>query len=108
MALDTKPFMPLDDATVAALPGHMGVFELADERGEVLFIGMAGGRSTFGLRGEISARRALTRARSFRYEVTTAYLTRYQELLMRHQARSGQLPPENDAPSMKLGKLSIE
>jgi len=84
----------------------MGVYELADATGAVLRIGYAGGRSRFGLRGEIAAAAsALAGARAFRYEVTTAYLTRYQELLMLHQADHGRLPPHNP-PEPGLGRLS--
>lgn len=104
-------------AAAADCPGHMGVFELADDAGTVLFVGFAGGRSRFGLRGEIND--ALVRAAAagdqarphqagppsqFRYEVTTAYLTRYQELLMAHGA-AGTWPVHND-PMPRLGRLS--
>ncbi len=84
----------------------MGVYELADADGTVLLIGYAGGRSRFGMRGEIAAAVERTQgAARFRYEVTTAYLTRYQELLMVHQAEFGGLPPGN-APEPGLGRLS--
>lgn len=84
----------------------MGVFELADDQGRVVFVGYAGGRSRFGLRGEItSAFDTVAGARQYRYEVTTAYLTRYQELLMTHQATYGALPPGN-GPVAGLGRLS--
>lgn len=65
------------------LAGHMGVFELADAEQRSLFIGFAGGRSRFGLRGEVAkALDAHPYARFCRYEVTTAYHTRYRELLL--------------------------
>ena len=90
-----------------ALPGHMGVFELADDHDDVRFIGYAGGRSLFGLRGEIRGRLGETGATRFRYEITTAYLTRYQERLMQYVARRGGLPPDNDVASVgRLGRLS--
>lgn len=99
-----KPWRPCAD--LDALPGHMGVYELGNQGGEVIFVGYAGGRSRFGLRGEIQgAAVRLGDAAVFRYEVTTAYLTRYQELLMAHRARSGELPPHN-APVPGLGRLS--
>lgn len=99
-----KPWKPRADAQ--ALPGHMGVFELGDDAGAVVFVGYAGGRSRFGLRGEIcEALARLPDAAGFRYEVTTAYLTRYQELLMAHRAASGALPPGN-GPVPGLGRLS--
>lgn len=91
---------------IDGLPGHMGVFELADHAGAVLYVGYAGGRSRFGLRSEIE--HAVARfpdAALLRYEVTTAYLTRWQELLMAHRADRGALPPGN-AEVTGLGRLS--
>jgi len=102
-----KSFKALSAEAVEALPGHMGVFELADDDDEVLFIGYAGGRSLFGLRGEVNEVMARTRATQFRVEVTTAYLTRYRELLMRHRAAHGALPAENnERDGGRLGRLS--
>ncbi len=99
-----KPWQPSRE--LAALPGHMGVYELGDAVGEVIFVGYAGGRSRFGLRGEISAAvERFAQARRVRYEVTTAYLTRWQELLMAHRARTGRLPVGNGDVS-GLGRLS--
>lgn len=92
-------------ADFAALPGHMGVFELTDAAGAVIYLGYAGGRSLFGLRGEIESAAGRLDAEGFRYEVTTAYLTRFQELLMLHEARHGRLPAGND-PVPGLGRLS--
>jgi hypothetical protein len=99
-----KPWRPC--AALNALPGHMGVFELADADGAVIYVGYAGGRSRFGLRGEIEAAVArMDGCSGYRYEITTAYLTRYQELLMAHQAARGSLPRGN-APVPGLGRLS--
>jgi len=99
-----KPWQEL--ASIDGLPGHMGVFELADAQGQVIYIGFAGGRSRFGLRGEIAAATArMPNACGFRLEVTTAYLTRWQELLMVHGADYGRLPVGN-ANVSGLGRLS--
>ena len=99
-----KPWLPL--ATTAQLSGQLGVFQLGDDAGEVLFIGYAGGRSLFGMRGEVEAAQQRTRdATQYRVEVTSAYLTRYQELLMLHQADHGALPVHNE-PFPGLGRLS--
>ena len=101
-----KPWLPLTPDTVEALPGQLGVYQIADATGRVLYIGYAGGRSRFGLRGELAAqceRRERAGAR-FRIEVHMSYLTRYQELLMIHRADHGALPPENDPPR-RLGRL---
>ena len=74
-----------------------------------MLIGFAGGRSVFGLRGEL--RRALRERRprgaSFRFEITTAYLSRYRELLMVHVADHGSLPGGNTlGDDLQLGRLS--
>lgn len=104
MKLDIrKPWAPCVD--LERLPGHMGVFQLGDDAGRILYVGFAGGRSRFGLRGEIQAAVGRLAASRYRYEVTTAYLTRYQELLMAHRAATGELPPGN-GPMPQLGRLS--
>ncbi|MBO0741750.1 MAG: hypothetical protein J2P51_10015 [Hyphomicrobiaceae bacterium] len=104
-----KPWIELAAANVAALPGQLGVFELADPQGSVVFIGYAGGRSLFGLRGELE--RALRErpggATRFRYEVNQQYTSRHRELLMLHVADHGALPLVNGAdPPPGLGRLS--
>ena len=99
-----KPWLPLDAA--AGLPGQLGVFELADDAGQVQYIGCAGGGSRFGLRSEVpAAAERIPKARRFRVEVTMAYRTRHQELLMAHKADEGALPPHNE-PQPRLGRLS--
>jgi len=47
-----------------------------------------------------------SKGRKVRYEVNTAYLTRYQELLMTHRADHGALPPGNAEEKLRLGRLS--
>jgi hypothetical protein len=101
-------WLPLDAEHVAAVGGYMGVYELASGDGEVVFIGYAGGRSVFGLRGELAA---VLEARpgaqlSFRTEVTTTYLSRYKELLMVHLADHGSVPVDNSDSPRDLGRLS--
>jgi hypothetical protein len=100
-----KPWMRLDEATVRRLPGQLGVYQLADSAGRVLYIGYAGGRSLFGLRGEIG-KHAGGEAAQFRYEVNMQYQTRYRELLMLHHADHAELPPMNQQePPIRLGRL---
>ena len=100
----TKPWMSADEAT-SRLHGHLGVFQLADAEGNVRFIGYAGGRDIYGPKGVVSdALTACPDAVQVRYEITTAYHTRYRELLMVHIADHGELPM--DIPPIKLGKLS--
>src|SRR5262249_61240702 len=49
----TKPWIELSPEAIKALPGQLGVYQLADPQGHVVFIGFAGGRSLFGLRSEL-------------------------------------------------------
>jgi hypothetical protein len=104
-----KPWTELTPEGVKALPGQLGVYQLADAEGRVVYIGFAGGRSLFGLRSELE--RALKErpggAVRFRTEVNQQYTTRYQELLMLHVADHGSLPVVNAAdPPVRLGRLS--
>ena len=103
----TKAFTPLTDQEIDLVGGNLGIFELANENDAVLFIGYAGGKSLFGLRGVLQACKPKTSATRFRVEINTAYLTRYQELLMTYLADFGQLPAENEASDREnLGELS--
>ena len=99
-----KPWLSSAEA-LRQVRGQMGVYQLANEAGEVIFVSYAGGRSLGGLRGEIS--RSLTErseATQVRFEITTSYLSRYKELLMLHQADHGSLPVHD--PLVRLGRLS--
>ena len=105
----TKPWVELTTQSVSALPGQLGVYQLANAGNESVYIGFAGGRTLFGLRSELE--RALAdrpgEAVSFRCEVNQQYTTRYQELLMLHVADHGSLPLVNRAnPPVRLGRLS--
>ena len=103
----TKPFQSLTPENIGELSANLGVFELADEQDKVMYIGYAGGRSLFGLRGELSACVKRTAATRFRIEINSAYLTRYQELLMVYIADFGALPLENsETDHYDLGRLS--
>ena len=103
-----KPWLPLAPDEVERAPGHLGVYEIATSSGEVVYVGFAGGRSLFGLRGAL--REELERREpgaQFRYEVNAQYSSRYRELLMVHRADRGQLPRDNAAnPPPRLGRLS--
>ena len=99
-----KPWIELTPDRVHRLPGQMGVFQLGDEGGAVVYIGFAGGKSLFGLRSELEKR--LGTARHFRYEVNNQYQTRWRELLMLHRATHGEVPEMNQhEPLPKLGRL---
>jgi hypothetical protein len=104
-----KPWTALTPEAIKALPGQLGVYQLADDAGRVVYIGFAGGRSLFGLRSELE--RALRDrpggAARFRVEINQQYTTRYHELLMLHVADHGSLPAINAAnPPPRLGRLS--
>ena len=101
-----KPWLALAPELVASLPGQLGVFQLANENHEVVYIGFAGGRSLFGLKGELA--NWLGRWPFFRVEVNMAYRTRCRELLMVHFSDHGSYPTENTAQETAgLGRLSI-
>jgi hypothetical protein len=104
-----KPWRPLDAETATALPGQLGIYQIADADGRVLYIGYAGGRSLFGLRGKLQDEAARPRqgAAQFRVEINMQYMTRYLELLMVHEADHGELPRDNLAEGApRLGRLS--
>jgi hypothetical protein len=97
-----KPWRARSEA--AQVPGQLGVFQLANAAGEILYIGVADARSLFGLRSAIADGFTMVEgATCFRFESTSAYHTRYRELLMVYQADHGGLPRAN--PAMKLGTL---
>ena len=49
-----KPWQSWDPSRLKKIPGTLGVFEIGDANGAVLYIGMAGGRTRFGLRERIA------------------------------------------------------
>ena len=103
-----KPWKPLTAEEAGRLPGQLGVYQIADAAGAILYIGQAGGRSPFGLRSELK-RQAAERGAGlqFRVEVNMQYRSRWLELLMVHKADHGSLPPDNEKnPPINLGRLS--
>jgi len=105
----TKAWTPLTAENVKRLSGQLGVYQLADAQGGVVFIGFAGGRSLFGLRGEVEGalQAPPSGATQFRVEVNQQYTTRYQELLMAHVHDHGDVPEGNRGkPLPRLGRLS--
>jgi hypothetical protein len=109
-----KPLAPRARLQARDLPGTVGVYELADEAGEVIYIGYAGGRSLFGLRGVLAEHFSSAepnptireRAKAYRYEITTNYLIRRLELLSRFNEDYGRLPAGNEASSEALPPLT--
>lgn len=106
----TKPWRPLTAEEISRVQGQLGVYELGDDAGEVLYAGYAGGRSLFGLRGELERhlREGTGGATQFRIEVNTQYTSRWKELLMAHIAADGEVPPLNREERLpSLGRLSL-
>lgn len=103
-----KPWKPLTAEAAKGLPGQLGVYQIADASGSILFIGEAGARAPFGLRSEMQREHAARGdGLQFRVEVNTQYRTRWFELLMVHQHDHGSLPPDNAKnPPPALGRLS--
>jgi hypothetical protein len=103
----TKPWLPLSAEVVDRVGGYMGIYQIQSEDGATVYMGSAGGRSLFGLRGELE--RELKQrgpGHRFRYEVNVQYTSRLQELLMVHVADHGQLPRDNRNMRGTLGRLS--
>ena len=85
----------LTPANARRVEAAVGVYELRSSSGTLRF-GYAGAGSRFGLRGELAAMAgAAAPDVEFRSEVITTYLSRWSELLGRHLARYGDLPPGN-------------
>ena len=103
-----KAWQPLTAESAARLPGQLGVYQVADGKGTVLYIGHAGARSPFGLRSELQREfKERGAGCQFRVEVNQQYRSRWFELLMVHQADHGTLPPDNARnPPPNLGRLS--
>jgi hypothetical protein len=103
-----KPWKPLTVEEATRLPGQLGIYQIADAAGTVLFIGQAGARSPFGLRSELQREFAERGAGcQFRVEVNQQYRTRWLELLMLYNADHGALPADNAKnPPPNLGRLS--
>ena len=104
----TKPWRDLASVSARELPGQLGVYQLADGSGQVVYIGYAGGRELFGLRSALERQRDLMTAGAtqFRYEVNMQYQSRYRELLMLHVADHGAMPAGNvDDHPAHLGRI---
>ena len=103
-----KPWRALSAEGVEELRGHLGVYQLGNDAGEIVYIGVAGGRSLFGLKGELL--KALedppAGATQFRVEVNMAYRTRHFELLQAYWNDHDALPAANtDVDTRSLGRL---
>lgn len=105
----TKAWRPLTVEEAKRLSGNLGVYQLADAAGDIVYIGAATGLSKFGLRGEVIAKAEAppAGATQFRVEVNTAYRTRHGELLAAYMHDFGKLPVANtDVDPKRLGRIS--
>jgi hypothetical protein len=104
----TSKWRELSTSEVAGVGGYLGVYEVRALDGEYLRIGYAGGRSRYGLRGELE--RLLGRygadAALMRIEITSSYLSRYQELLAVHLHDHGRMPRDNDNDPSRIGVVT--
>ncbi len=103
-----KPWQRLEDAAIDALPAQLGVYHVAGDEGEVLSVGYAGAREPFGMQSAL--RREMEQhdgsATQFRYEFTSNYRSRWDELLMVHLADHGELPEPQRAEAARVGRLN--
>ena len=117
MTID-KPWQTPDKAALRAIPGVLGVYEIADADGRLLLIGFAGGREPFGLRSKIGDHFSddelnpvlREQAAQFRWESNQQYTTRRLEMLMRYlDEHDDDWPPGNAAGGWEdqptLGRL---
>ena len=102
-----KAWTPLTDENLKSIKGQLGVYQLGSDDTGVTFIGCADARTLFGLKGELQAHLDEGSQTSFRVEVTSAYQTRYRELLMVFYADHHAYPRDNDESKLpRLGRLS--
>jgi hypothetical protein len=98
----------LTEQGVRTVGGYLGVYELREGSGEVIRIGYAGSRSLHGLGGELRERLAHAGPDIwFRFEITSAYLSRHQELLMQYKAVHARLPRDNPERPEQVGRLTV-
>ncbi len=100
-----KPWIDLSAEAIAAVPAQLGVYQIGDDDGTVVRIAYAGGREPFGLRSALAAELEAATGTRFRLELTSGYLTRWEELLMLHRAEHGRLPPGNADRLTPVGRL---
>lgn len=102
-----KAWVPLTSENLKSVKGQLGVYQLGDEVSGITFIGCADARTLFGLKGELLAHLDRGIPTSFRIEITSAYQTRYRELLMVFYADHQCYPTDNDEADLpRLGTLS--
>ena len=102
-----KVWVPLTAENLKSVKGQLGVYQLGSDDSGITFIGCADARTLFGLKGELQAILDRGVETCFRMEITSAYQTRYRELLMVFYADHQAYPRDNDESVLpRLGRLS--
>ena len=102
-----KAWVPLTLENLESVKGQLGVYQLGSDEAGITFIGCADARTLFGLKGVLQDHLDKGNQDCFRVEVTSAYQSRYRELLMVYFADHQTHPRDNDAASLpRLGRLS--
>ena len=104
-----KPWQLLNAANLTRIEGQLGVYQIGNCEQQVIYIGYSGGRSLFGLRGDLTGWLQQHHGENlyFRHEVNMQYMSRHEELLMIHAAEFGELPAQNQLERKnRLGRLS--
>jgi hypothetical protein len=104
----SSAWQKLSALEVAGVGGYMGVYEVCTLDGEVVRVGYAGGQSRFGLRGELASQLELygENCALMRVEITSSYLSRYQELVAVHLHDHGRMPRDNDDDPSRFGVVT--
>ncbi len=91
------------------MSAHLGVYQISNAAHDVVYIGYAGGRSLWGLRGALQAQLAERgEGFNFRVEVNHQYLSRWEELLKIHKGDHGTVPSGNESHRpRRIGQLSL-
>ena len=105
-----KPWIEFSKQSLDRVTGHLGVYQLGNAEKEIIYIGVAGARSRFGLRGELQKwlEHNDIAISFFRLEVTMAYKTRHAELLQIFLYDFKRLPSANKNMNVtSLGRLNV-
>lgn len=104
-----KPWKPLTSEQTKNMPAQLGTFQISDTELDIVYIGYAGGRSLWGLRGALQEQLAKRgEGFNFRVEVNQQYLSRWEELLKIHKFDYGAVPPDNERHRpLRIGRLSL-
>ena len=97
----------LNSTSIEALPGQLGVYQIADKDGQIISVGYAGAKEPFGIRSALEREILLhgNVGTQFRYEFTSNYRSRWDEMLMLHIYDYGELHEHQRNESSRVGRL---